>query len=79
MPYILTAIPLRPYRRLVVVPLRRSKWQVLEFARTLAGSTIQGVPGWQLLRFAGAIPPDDIQLMRSAIEQDCEQVDTDEW
>jgi hypothetical protein len=55
------------------------QWQVLEFARALAGSTIQGVPGWQLLRFAGAIPADDIQLMRSAIEQDCEQVDTDEW
>jgi hypothetical protein len=55
------------------------QWQVLEFARTLAGSSIQGVPGWQLLRFAGAIPPDDIQLMREAIEQDCEQVDTDEW
>ena len=55
------------------------QWQVLEFARTLAGSTIQGVPGWQLIRFAGAIPPDDIQLMREAIEQDCEQVDTDEW
>jgi hypothetical protein len=55
------------------------QWQVLEFARALAGSTIQGVPGWQLLGFAGAIPPDDIQLMREAIEQDCEQVDTDEW
>ncbi|AFZ22234.1 hypothetical protein [Allocoleopsis franciscana] len=55
------------------------QWQVLEFARALAGSTTQGVPGWQLLRFAGAIPPDDIQLMREAIEQDCEQVDTDEW
>lgn len=25
------------------------QWQVLEFARALAGSTIQGVPGWQLL------------------------------
>lgn len=55
------------------------QWQVLEFARALAGSKIQGVPGWQLLSFAGAIPPDDIQLMREAIEQDCEQVDTDEW
>ncbi len=53
--------------------------QVLEFALALAGSTIQGVPGQQLLRFAGAIPPDDIQLMREAIEQDCEQVDTNEW
>ncbi len=53
--------------------------RVLEFARALVGSTIQGVPGQQLLRFAGAIPPDDIQLMRQAIEEDCEQVDTNEW
>jgi len=53
--------------------------RVLEFARALAGSTIQGVPAQQLLRFAGAIPPDDIQLMREAIEEDCEQVDTNEW
>ncbi|MHC5932631.1 hypothetical protein [Nostoc sp.] len=32
----------------------------------------------QLLRFAGSIPTDDIQLIREAIEQDCEQVDTNE-
>jgi hypothetical protein len=55
------------------------RWRVLEFARTISGSTIQGVPGRQLLRFAGSIPPDDVQLMRQAIEQDCEQVDLDEW
>ncbi|BAY23885.1 hypothetical protein NIES2100_36780 [Calothrix sp. NIES-2100] len=53
--------------------------QVLEFARGLAGSTVQGVPGHQLLRFAGTISPDDIQLMREAIEQNCEQIDIDEW
>jgi len=55
------------------------QWRVLEFARTISGSTIQGVPGRQLLRFAGSIPPDDVQLMRQAIEQDCEQLDLDEW
>ncbi|WP_446352626.1 hypothetical protein [Coleofasciculus sp. A1-SPW-01] len=55
------------------------QWRVLEFARTISGSTIQGVPGRQLLRFAGSIPPDDVQLMHQAIEQDCEQVDLDEW
>jgi hypothetical protein len=53
--------------------------QVLEYARALAGSKIQGVPGQQLLSFAGAIPTDDIHLMREAIEQDCVQVDTSEW
>lgn len=55
------------------------QWQVLEFARALADSKILGVPCQQLLRFAGSIPTDDIQLIREAIEQDCEQVDTNEW
>ena len=53
--------------------------QVLEFAQKLVKVEIQGTPGKQLLRFAGSIPPDDLQLMREAIEQDCEQVDVNEW
>jgi hypothetical protein len=57
-------------------PLQR---QVLEFVRSLAKVEIQGTPGHQLLRFAGSIPSDDLQLMNEAIEQDCGQVDIDEW
>jgi hypothetical protein len=57
-------------------PLQR---QVLEFVRSLVKAEIRGTPGQQLLRFAGSIPSDDLQLMREAIEQDCEQVDIDEW
>jgi hypothetical protein len=53
--------------------------RVLEFARALAQSTPRGIPGQQLPRFAGAIPPDDVRLLREAIERGCEQVDTDEW
>ncbi|QYO67369.1 hypothetical protein JVX88_11550 [Leptolyngbya sp. 7M] len=53
--------------------------QVLEFVRSLAHSPIQGTPGAQLLQFAGTIPSDDLRLMREAIEQDCEQVDLNEW
>lgn len=53
--------------------------RVLEFTRALAESTPRGVPGQQLLRFAGAIPRDDIRLMSEAIERGCEQVDTNEW
>ena len=53
--------------------------QVLEFARTLAKSDIQGTSGEQLLRFAGSIPAEDLQLMRKAIEEGCEQVDVNEW
>ena len=53
--------------------------RVLEFTRALALSNPGGVPGRQLLRFAGAISPDDAQLMRAAIEEGCEQVDSHEW
>jgi hypothetical protein len=53
--------------------------RVLEFALTVADSPVRGVPGSQLLRFAGTIQPGDIDLMREAIEQDCELVDPNEW
>jgi hypothetical protein len=53
--------------------------RVLEFTRMLVVSVPRGVPGQQLLRFANVIPPDDLQLMRQAIEQGCEQVDANEW
>ncbi len=53
--------------------------QVLEFVRRLTASGRQGVPGKDLLRFAGAIPADDLERMRRAIEAGCEKVDTDGW
>ena len=53
--------------------------RVLEFTRALASSTPHGTPGQQLLRFAGAIPLEDVHLMSEAIERGCEQVDSDEW
>jgi len=55
------------------------QWRVLEFTRTLAASNPRGVAGTQLLRFAGAIPMKDIQVMQKTIEQGCEQADTNEW
>lgn len=55
------------------------QWQVLEFVRVLVKAELRGTPGQKLLRFAGSIPLDDLQLMREAIEQDCERVDLDEW
>jgi hypothetical protein len=42
--------------------------QVLEYARSLANFPLRGVPGVSLLRFAGTIEPDDLELMRQAIE-----------
>jgi len=64
--------------QLKVMP-QNLQWQVLEFVRALVKAEVRGTPGQQLLSFAGSIPPDDLQLMRAAIEQDCERVDVDEW
>jgi hypothetical protein len=38
-----------------------------------------GVSGESLLRFAGAIPKDELDRMTQAIAEGCEQVDPDEW
>ena len=51
--------------------------QVLDFARTLAKPV--GKPGKDLLYFAGGISPDDLSLMAQAIEQDCEEVNANDW
>ena len=53
--------------------------QVLEFVQALHLLAQRGVSGKQLLQFAGTIPPDDLELMREAIEAECERVDLDEW
>ncbi len=55
------------------------QWRVYEFTRALVVSVPHGVPGSQLVRFAGAIPLDDLQVMRQAIEEGCERVDANEW
>jgi hypothetical protein len=51
--------------------------QVLDFARSLRRP--QGIPGKELLRFVGMISPDDLEMMKQAIEEECEQIDPDEW
>jgi hypothetical protein len=55
------------------------QWRVFEFTRALVASVPHGVPGQHLLRFAGAIPLGDVQLMGQAIEEGCERVDTNGW
>ena len=53
--------------------------RVLEFAQALAISKHRGLPGRQLLQFAGDLTPEDAQLMRDAIEKGCEKIDSHEW
>ena len=53
--------------------------RVLDFARALADSTPQGVPGDTLLQFAGIMSPAEADEFLRSIEEDCERVDPNEW
>jgi len=53
--------------------------RVLDFARALVVTCPKGVPGKQLLSFAGTIPAADLKVMEQAIEDSCEKVDQNEW
>lgn len=64
--------------RLQLMP-EHLQWRVLDLVRLLPGTTPSGVSGRKLLRFAGTIPAEDLQIMSDAIQQDCAQADFDEW
>ena len=53
--------------------------KVLDFARELGASGPVGAPGKDLLRFAGAIDPEDLKTMAQVIEEESERVDLNEW
>jgi hypothetical protein len=53
--------------------------EVLHFSQKLNTSTPVGISGSKLLQFVGTIPQEDLEIMRQAIESDCEQVDLNEW
>lgn len=53
--------------------------QVLNFAAFLATSHNTGVSGKSLLKFAGSISQEDIELMSDAINKECKKIDLDEW
>ena len=53
--------------------------QVLDFARSLADTSLRGTPGTDLIRFFGAISRDDLDRITIEIERGCAQVDTHGW
>lgn len=53
--------------------------QVLDFTRFLTMTKPDGVPGKELLRFAGTITPEDAKLMLEAIDEDCGRTNLNEW
>jgi hypothetical protein len=60
------------------LPIEKQQ-QVLHFVRALTTIKPLGVPGKDLLCFAGTIEPGDLQVMAQVIEEDCEKVNLDEW
>lgn len=54
--------------------------KVLDYARSLGSrATVHGIPGSELVKFAGTISPEDCKAMMESIEAGCEQVDSNQW
>lgn len=53
--------------------------RALDFVKSLPARAPEGVPGESLLRFAGALDPEEAREMARAIEEGCERVDAGEW
>jgi hypothetical protein len=60
-----------------LTPLQQK--QVLDFALELSGELSKRYPGKNLLQFAGTISKEDLEKMKQAIEEGCEQIDESEW
>jgi len=52
---------------------------VMEYITSIESRTIRGVPGKEIVRYAGRISQEDLTVMTRAIQTDCEQVDDNEW
>ncbi|MFQ5409693.1 MAG: hypothetical protein ACE5FI_14890 [Anaerolineales bacterium] len=73
-----TAISRQLGEQIAQLPLGLQR-KVLDFAQALVVSSPKGIPGKQLLRFAGTMDHDDIRAIEQAIEAECEKVEENEW
>lgn len=53
--------------------------QILNSVLSFLGEPIRGIRGKELLKFAGLFPPEDLEQIKRAIEEDCEQIYESEW
>lgn len=53
--------------------------EVLDFTMELSSELPEGTPIKEFLKFAGTIPLEDLEEMKQAIEEGCEQVHASEW
>ena len=73
-----TSIVTQVVERLTAMPDNLQR-RVLEYVEALDATARQRLSGAELLKLAGAIPPDDLREMAAAIEAGCERVDVNEW
>lgn len=64
--------------KLDLLPIEAQR-RVLDFTRALTESKTVGIPGRNLLPFAGTIEKAELEAMKRAIENGCERVDLNEW
>ena len=53
--------------------------QILNSVLSFLGEPIRGIPGKELLKFAGLFPPEDLEQIKKAIKVDCEKIYESEW
>jgi hypothetical protein len=51
----------------------------LNYVLSFLGEPIRGTPGKELLKFVGLFPPEDLEQIKRAIEEDCGKIDASEW
>ena len=52
---------------------------VMRFIQSIKQDAPKGTPGAEILKYAGSISHEDIEAMKAAIKEGCEQVDPDGW
>ncbi len=65
-------------QRLKVLPLEQQR-KVLDFILELSDEPPKQYPGKNLLQFVGTISKEDLEIMKQAIEEGCEQIDESQW
>lgn len=53
--------------------------KVLDFTQTLTKRRGRGVSGKELLPFTKGFSAEDAEVIRQAVDEDCEKVDLSEW
>ena len=51
----------------------------VQFRLKTSGELSKRYPGEKLLNLVGTISPEDLEIMKQAIEEGCEQVNESEW